>query len=238
MAQKTYPDILYTTVDEAPELASTSLLPIIQSFARGASIHVEKRDISLAGRIIAAFPENLSLACRQADHLAELGQLVKTPSANIIKLPNISASTQQLTSAIAELQAQGYGLPEYPEQPATEAETSIRTRYDAVKGSAVNPILREGNSDRRAAKAVKHYAMQNPHSMGPWSAISNTHVTSMPADDFFSNETSATITQAQAGLAKITFTDGNGQISVLKDGLNLLAGTVVDATFMSAAGLR
>jgi isocitrate dehydrogenase len=238
MAQNTIPDILYTTVDEAPELASASLLPIIQSFARAASIHVEKRDISLAGRIIAAFPESLSPVQRQADHLAELGQLVKTPSANVIKLPNISASTPQLTGAIAELQAQGYGLPEYPEQPTTDTEAEIRARYDAIKGSAVNPVLREGNSDRRAAKAVKHYAMQNPHSMGSWSATSDTHVTSMAADDFFSNETSATITQAQAGLAKITFIDGHGQMSVLKDGLNLQAGTVVDATFMSAAGLR
>ena len=238
MAQNTIPDILYTTVDEAPELASASLLPIIQSFARAAGIHVEKRDISLAGRIIAAFPESLSPVQRQADHLAELGQLVKTPSANVIKLPNISASTPQLTGAIAELQAQGYGLPEYPEQPTTDTEAEIRARYDAIKGSAVNPVLREGNSDRRAAKAVKHYAMQNPHSMGSWSATSDTHVTSMAADDFFSNETSATITQAQAGLAKITFIDGHGQMSVLKDGLNLQAGTVVDATFMSAAGLR
>ena len=238
MAQNTIPDILYTTVDEAPELASASLLPIIQSFARAAGIHVEKRDISLAGRIIAAFPESLSPVQRQADHLAELGQLVKTPSANVIKLPNISASTPQLIGAIAELQAQGYGLPEYPEQPTTDAEAEIRARYDAIKGSAVNPVLREGNSDRRAAKAVKHYAMQNPHSMGSWSATSDTHVTSMAADDFFSNETSATITQAQAGLANITFIDGHGQMSVLKDGLNLQAGTVVDATFMSAAGLR
>ena len=238
MAQNTIPDILYTTVDEAPELASASLLPIIQSFARAAGIHVEKRDISLAGRIIAAFPESLSPVQRQADHLAELGQLVKTPSANVIKLPNISASTPQLIGAIAELQAQGYGLPEYPEQPTTDAEAEIRARYEAIKGSAVNPVLREGNSDRRAAKAVKHYAMQNPHSMGSWSATSDTHVTSMAADDFFSNETSATITQAQAGLAKITFIDGHGQMSVLKDGLNLQAGTVVDATFMSAAGLR
>ena len=238
MAQNTIPDILYTTVDEAPELASASLLPIIQSFARAAGIHVEKRDISLAGRIIAAFPESLSPVQRQADHLAELGQLVKTPSANVIKLPNISASTPQLIGAIAELQAQGYGLPEYPEQPTTDAEAEIRARYDAIKGSAVNPVLREGNSDRRAAKAVKHYAMQNPHFMGSWSPTSDTHVTSMAADDFFSNETSATITQAQAGLANIIFIDGHGQMSVLKDGLNLQAGTVVDATFMSAAGLR
>ena len=238
MADKTIPDILYTTVDEAPELASASLLPIIQFFARAAHLQIEKRDISLAGRIIAAFPDNLTAEQRQADHLAELGELVKTPMANVIKLPNISASVPQLTAAIAELQAQGYNLPNYSENPQTHIEKTVRARYDAIKGSAVNPVLRQGNSDRRAAKAVKKYAMQNPHSMGTWGAGSNTHVASMSGADFFSNETSATLTEAQAGVARIEFTDNYGVRTVLKDGINLQAGTVVDATFMSTKALR
>ena len=238
MANPTIPDILYTTVDEAPELASASLLPIIQSFARAADIHVEKRDISLAGRIIAAFSDGLTDTQQQKDHLAELGDLVKTPAANVIKLPNISASVPQLIGAVSELQQQGYALPNYPENPQTKAEFSIRARYDAIKGSAVNPVLREGNSDRRVAKAVKQYAMQNPHSMGEWRASSKTHVTSMSSGTFFANEKSATLSDAQAGPAKIEFTDDTGQLTVLKDGIHMQPGTIVDATYMSAAALR
>ena len=238
MANSTIPDILYTTVDEAPELASASLLPIIQRFAQAADIRVETRDISLAGRLIAAFSDGLTETQQQQDHLAELGQLVKTPAANVIKLPNISASTPQLTSAISELQEEGYALPDYPENPQTEAEASIRARYDAIKGSAVNPVLREGNSDRRVAKAVKQYAMQNPHSMGDWNTSSKTHVSSMSCNTFFANEKSATLNDAQAGPAKIEFTDNAGKVTILKQGLNLQAGTVVDATYMSVAALR
>ena len=238
MANSTIPDILYTTVDEAPELASASLLPIIQRFAQAADIRVETRDISLAGRLIAAFSAGLAETQQQQDHLAELGQLVKTPAANVIKLPNISASTPQLTSAISELQEQGYALPDYPESPQTKAEASIRARYDAIKGSAVNPVLREGNSDRRVAKAVKQYAMQNPHSMGDWNTSSKTHVSSMSCNTFFANEKSATLNDAQAGPAKIEFTDNAGKVTILKQGLNLQGGTVVDATYMSVAALR
>lgn len=238
MATDSTPDIIYTIVDEAPELASASLLPIVRRFAAAAGVSVGTKDISLAGRIIAAFPENLTQAQRQPDDLALLGELVKTPQANVIKLPNISASVPQLTAAISELQAQGYNLPNYPEEPQTASEKDIRARYDAIKGSAVNPVLREGNSDRRAAKAVKTYAMNNPHRMGVWSADSKTHVASMSGEDFYANETSATITAAQAGGARITFTDTNGHETVLKQGLAVAEGTVVDATFMSAKALR
>ncbi len=238
MAQSRTPDIIYTKVDEAPELASASLLPIIRAFSRPLGIEIEVRDISLAGRIIAAFPEYLTEAQRQTDDLAELGELVKTPSANVIKLPNISASVPQLAAAIAELQAQGYALPDYPEDPSTDAEKTARARYDAIKGSAVNPVLREGNSDRRAAKAVKAYAMANPHSMGKWSPDSKTHVASMSGNDFYANETSVTATDAQAGAAKIVFTDASGAETVLKDKVQILSGAVVDASFMSAKALR
>ncbi len=231
-------DILYTIVDEAPELASASLLPIIRSFASAAGVTVGTKDISLAGRIISAFPEFLTEEQRQTDDLAALGELVKTPSANVIKLPNISASVPQLSAAIAELQEQGYALPDYPEEASTDEEKSIRARYDAIKGSAVNPVLREGNSDRRAARAVKNYAMKNPHSMGEWVSTSKTHVASMDGNDFRSNEVSATVTDAQAGPAKIEFTDADGNVSVLKDGIDILPGTVVDATFMRASALR
>ena len=231
-------DILYTIVDEAPELASASLLPIIRSFASAAGVTVGTKDISLAGRIISAFPEFLTEEQRQTDDLAALGELVKTPSANVIKLPNISASIPQLSAAIAELQEQGYALPDYPEEATTDDEKSIRARYDAIKGSAVNPVLREGNSDRRAARAVKNYAMKNPHSMGEWVSTSKTHVASMNGNDFRSNEVSATVADAQAGPAKIEFTDADGNVSVLKDGIDILPGTVVDATFMRASALR
>jgi isocitrate dehydrogenase len=237
MTSKATPDIIYTKVDEAPQLASASLLPIIQSFASAAGISVGTKDISLAGRIIAAFPEGLTEDQRQPDDLAELGELVKMPTANVIKLPNISASAPQLVAAVKELQAKGYAIPNYPEDPASAAEKVIRARFDAIKGSAVNPVLREGNSDRRAAKAVKNYAMANPHSMGKWAADSKTVVTTMSGNDFFSNEKSATLTAAQAGAARIELVANDGSIAVLKDGMKYTAGTVVDATFMSARAL-
>ncbi len=235
MADTSTPDIIYTKVDEAPELASASFLPIIQKFASAAGVSVGTKDISLAGRIIATFPEFLTEDQRQSDDLAELGQLVKTPEANVIKLPNISASVPQLVAAIKELQSQGYALPDYPEAPATEDEKVIRAKYDTIKGSAVNPVLREGNSDRRAAKAVKLYAQNNPHRMGDWSAESKTRVSSMSGGDFRSNETSATL--AEEASAKIVLVGKDGSETVLKDGLSYPAGTVVDATFMSAKAL-
>ena len=238
MVDHTGPDIVYTTVDEAPELASASLLPIVRFFAAAAGVTVETRDISLAGRIVAAFPERLTDAQRQSDDLAWLGDWVKRPEANVIKLPNISASVPQLVAAIRELQGQGYDVPDYPEEPQSDDESDIRARYDAIKGSAVNPVLREGNSDRRAATAVKKYAQANPHRMGAWSADSQTHVASMDDGDFFANEVSATVSADQAGAARIEFVDASGDVTVLKDGLKLEAGTVVDATFMSAAKLR
>ncbi|MBO9465333.1 NADP-dependent isocitrate dehydrogenase [Tropicibacter sp. R15_0] len=231
------PDIIYTIVDEAPELASASFLPIIQSFASAAGVSVGTKDISLAARIISAFPEALSEDQRQSDDLAELGRLVKTPEANVIKLPNISASVPQLVAAIEELQSQGYALPAYPEEPSTDEEKAVRAKYDAIKGSAVNPVLREGNSDRRSAKAVKNYAQNNPHSMGEWVADSKTKVSSMSGNDFYANEVSATITEAQAGDAKIEFVAKDGSVTVLKDSWPLEAGTVADATFMSAKAL-
>ena len=238
MANPQTPDIVYTTVDEAPELASASLLPIVQFFAKAADISVDTRDISLAGRILAAFPDRLTDEQKQDDHLAELGELVKTADANVIKLPNISASVPQLSAAISELQGKGYNLPDYPEEPETAEEKDIRARYDAIKGSAVNPVLREGNSDRRAAKAVKNYAMANPHRMGVWTADSKTHVASMSGDDFYANETSTTVSAEQAGAAKIVLTATDGTETVLKDGVQYSEGTVVDATYMSASALR
>ncbi|MEO9576303.1 MAG: NADP-dependent isocitrate dehydrogenase [Tateyamaria sp.] len=228
-------DIMYTKVDEAPELASGSFLPIIQKFAAAAGVSVGTKDISLAGRILATFPESLTEAQRQSDDLAELGQLVKTPEANVIKLPNISASVPQLVGAITELQSQGYALPDYPDAPETAEEKAIRAKYDTIKGSAVNPVLREGNSDRRAAKAVKSFAQKNPHRMGDWSADSKTKVSSMSGGDFFSNEVSATLPAATT--AKIVLQTASGE-TVLKDGIDYPAGTVVDATFMSAAALK
>ncbi|GGL85090.1 isocitrate dehydrogenase [Pseudooceanicola nanhaiensis] len=234
MAEPNTPDIVYTKVDEAPELASASLLPIIRTFAAAAGVSVGTKDISLAGRIIATFPEHLTEAQRQPDDLAELGELVKTPEANVIKLPNISASVPQLVAAVKELQAQGYALPDYPESPSTDEEKAIRARYDGIKGSAVNPVLREGNSDRRAAVAVKNYAMANPHRMGEWTSDSKTRVASMSKGDFFSNEVSATLDGAAK--AKIVLETADGE-TVLKEGVSYPAGTVVDATFMSARAL-
>ncbi|QFT48705.1 Isocitrate dehydrogenase [NADP] (plasmid) [Roseivivax sp. THAF40] len=237
MSDSNTPDIVYTKVDEAPELASHSLLPIIRTFAAAAGVSIGMKDISLAGRIIAAFPERLTDAQKQTDDLAVLGELVKQPHANVIKLPNISASVPQLVAAVKELQAQGYDIPDFPDAPETDAEKEARARYDAIKGSAVNPVLREGNSDRRAAGAVKKYAMANPHSMGSWSADSKTCVTSMDGGDFFSNETSTTLSGAQAGAAKIEHVAEDGSVTVLKDGVSFAEGTVVDATYMSAAKL-
>ena len=238
MAKNTNPDILYTIVDEAPELASASLLPIIRFFSKSAGVEIGTMDISLAGRIIAAFPEYLTNEQRQSDDLANLGKIVKTKTANVIKLPNISASVPQLLAAISELQTQRYNLPSYPESAKTHQEKEIQARYDAIKGSAVNPVLREGNSDRRAARAVKNYAMTNPHSMGVWSPDSKTHVSSMTGNDFYSNEKSSTITANQKGAAKIEFTAKDGKVDVLKDNIHLDEGTVVDTTFMSADALR
>ncbi len=237
MADKSTPDILYTIVDEAPELASASFLPIIRKFASSAGVTVGTKDISLAARILATFPENLTDDQRQSDDLAELGELVKTPDANVIKLPNISASVPQLVAAVEELQSQGYDIPSYPAEPATDAEKAVRARYDTIKGSAVNPVLREGNSDRRSAKAVKNYAQNNPHSMGAWTADSKTKVSSMSDNDFYANEKSATITAAQAGDAKIEFVAKDGSVTVLKDSYPLAEGTVTDATFMSVKAL-
>ena len=238
MSDTIIPDLIYTKVDEAPELASASLLPIINRFVQPAGLTVGRRDISLAGRVIAAFPDHLTDDQRQLDDLAELGELVKMPKANVVKLPNVSASIPQLASCISELQGQGYNLPDYPLSPANDEERTIAACYDAIKGSAVNPVLREGNSDRRSAKAVKIYAQNNPHLMGVWNASSKTHVSSMSSGDFISNEKSATLTAAQAGIARIEFLDKSGNINVLKDGLNLKAGTVVDASFMSMSKLN
>ncbi|MGH1466591.1 MAG: NADP-dependent isocitrate dehydrogenase [Cognatishimia sp.] len=237
MTETSQPDVLYTIVDEAPELASASLLPIVRAFTAAADLQVGTKDISLAGRILSTFPESLTEAQRQSDDLADLGVLVKTPEANVIKLPNISASVPQLVGAVQELQAIGYALPDYPEDPQSDAEKAIRARYDSIKGSAVNPVLREGNSDRRAAKAVKTYAQNNPHSMGTWATDSKTKVSSMPGNDFYANEVSATVTAAQAGDAKIEFVGKDGAVTVLKAAWPLDAGTVADATFMSAKAL-
>jgi len=231
-------DIIYTKVDEAPELASASLLPIIRAFTREAGITIGTRDISLAGRILANFPQYLTDAQKQSDDLAELGKLVTQPDANVIKLPNISASQPQLNAAIKELQAQGYAIPTYPENPATDEEKAVKATYDAIKGSAVNPVLREGNSDRRAPKAVKEYARKNPHSMGAWLPTSGTHVSTMGHDDFASNEKSVTVGAASVGTAKIEFVGTDGAVKVLKDNLKLTEGDVLDGTFMSARALR
>ncbi|MCA0848675.1 NADP-dependent isocitrate dehydrogenase [Salipiger thiooxidans] len=234
MADQNTPDIVYTKVDEAPELASASLLPIIQSFASAAGITVGTKDISLAGRIISTFPEVLTDAQKQSDDLAWLGEWVKKPEANVIKLPNISASEPQLVAAVKELQAQGYALPDYPYAPETDEEKAVRAKYDGIKGSAVNPVLREGNSDRRAAAAVKKFAQNNPHRMGEWTADSKTRVAAMSGGDFFSNEVSATL--PKAATAKIVLETADGE-TVLKSGVAYPEGTVVDATYMSAKAL-
>ncbi len=228
--------IIYTLTDEAPALATYSLLPIVQAFGKTAGIAVETRDISLSGRILAAFPEFLDASQKQADDLAELGALTLKPEANIIKLPNISASVPQLKAAIAELQAQGYKVPDFPEYPQDDAQKAIKARYAKVLGSAVNPVLREGNSDRRVARAVKQYAQKHPHSMGKWESDSKSHVSHMDANDFYANEQSALI--AKAGTLRIQYTDKVGKTTVLKDGLKVLANELISATFIGADSLR
>ncbi|MGK4584813.1 NADP-dependent isocitrate dehydrogenase [Kitasatospora sp. HPMI-4] len=228
--------IIYTHTDEAPALATYSFLPVVQAYAATAGVRVETRDISLAGRIIASFPERLEEGQRIGDALAELGELAKTPEANIIKLPNISASIPQLKAAVAELQAQGYALPDYPDDPQTDEEREIRARYDKVKGSAVNPVLREGNSDRRAPGSVKNYAKKHPHRMGAWTADSKTNVATMGADDFRSTEKSAVV--AEAGSLRIELAAEDGSTTVLRESVPVLAGEVVDASVMRVAALR
>jgi isocitrate dehydrogenase len=227
--------IIYTLTDEAPLLATYSLLPIIEAFAGAAGVSVATRDISLAGRILAVFPDHLTPDQRVPDDLAELGQMTLRPEANIIKLPNVSASMPQLTAAIAELRSLGYDLPDYPDDPSSDAEREIKARYDKVKGSAVNPVLREGNSDRRAPKAVKEYARKHPHSMGAWSPESKTHVATMGADDFRSNERSVTIDEADE--LRIELVDGDGGVTVLKQSVPVQEGEIVDGTFMSKRAL-
>jgi isocitrate dehydrogenase len=228
--------IVYTLTDEAPALATYSLLPIVQAFTRAASVTVEPRDISLAGRILANFPEQLATGQRIPDELAALGELAKTPAANIIKLPNISASVPQLKAAIAELRSQGYRLPEYPDEVRDDAAKKLRTRFAKVLGSAVNPVLREGNSDRRVANAVKQYARKHPHSMGAWSSESRTHVASMSGGDFYQNEQSSLI--ARAGTLRIELRDREGRTSVLKESVPVLRDELISATFMRCEALR
>ncbi|GKS57269.1 isocitrate dehydrogenase [Nitrospira sp.] len=228
--------IIYTKTDEAPMLATYSFLPIINAFSKAAGVTVELRDISLAGRVLAVFPEYLTAEQKQPDALAELGELAKTPEANIIKLPNISASIPQLVATIKELQSQGYKLPDYPENPKDDKEKEIKARYDKVKGSAVNPVLREGNSDRRAPLSVKAHARKHPHKMGAWTSDSKTHVAHMKGGDFRSNEKSITVQAATT--AKIEFVGADGKATVLKDKIALQAGEVLDATFMSVKALR
>ncbi|UHH08486.1 NADP-dependent isocitrate dehydrogenase [Luteimonas fraxinea] len=229
------PKILYTLTDEAPYLATQSLLPIVEAFTKPAGIAVEKRDISLAGRILAQFPDVLTDDQKIGDHLAELGQLATTPEANIIKLPNISASVPQLKAAIKELQGQGYALPDYPDVPKTDEETDIKARFDRTKGSAVNPVLREGNSDRRAPKSVKAFARKHPHRMGKWSSDSKSHVAHMEEGDFYGSERSATL--EKAGALKIELVGSDGATTVLKDAVKVQAGEIVDAAVMSCKAL-
>ena len=227
--------IIYTKTDEAPALATYSFLPIVKAFTNAAGINVETRDISLAGRILAKFPENLAEDQRQHDALAELGKLAKTPEANIIKLPNISASVPQLVAAIEELQSQGFDIPNYPEDPSNDAEQAIRNRYASVLGSAVNPVLREGNSDRRVALAVKKFAKANPHRMGAWSPDSKSHVAHMDHGDFYSSEQSAIL--ANAGSLRIDHTDAAGNVTVLREAVPVLEGEVVDSSVMNCQAL-
>lgn len=227
--------IIYTETDEAPALATLSLLPIIRTFTDAAGVAVETRDISLSGRIIASFPEQLTEAQKIGDHLTELGELANQPEANIIKLPNISASIPQLKACILELQQKGYDIPNYPDEPKTDAEKSIKARYDKIKGSAVNPVLREGNSDRRAPLSVKNFAKKNPHSMGKWAKDSKSHVAHMTDGDFYGSEQSVTL--SDAGSVNIVLTQKDGQEVVLKSGLKLLAGEIIDAAVLSKKAL-
>jgi len=217
--------IIYTITDEAPALATYSFLPIVEAFSKPAGVEIETRDISLSGRIIANFPEYLSPEQQINDDLAYLGGLATQPEANIIKLPNVSASIPQLVAAIKELQSKGYALPDYPEEPATEEEKKVRAKYDKIKGSAVNPVLREGNSDRRAPKAVKEYARKHPHSMGAWSADSKSHVSHMTDGDFYGSEKSVEVEKATT--VKISFVDNTGNEKVLKESTPLKDGEVI-----------
>ncbi len=232
------PDIIYTKVDEAPQLASGSFLPIIQAITRVAGVNLGTKDISLAGRIISQFPERLKPEQQQPDDLALLGEIVLDPDANVIKLPNISASNPQIKAAIQELQSQGYDLPDFPEDPQNDEEKAIKAKYDKVKGSAVNPVLRQGNSDRRAAVSVKNYAKSNPHKMGAWAKDSKTNVATMKGGDFRANEKSATVTDAMAGNGQIEFIAEGGGVNVLKEKVAFETGDVVDATKMSRTALR
>ena len=227
--------IIYTKTDEAPALATRSLLPIVKAFVKSSGIDIETRDISLAARILAVFPDFLKEEQRVSDDLAILGELAKSPEANIIKLPNISASVPQLKAAIKELQSQGFAIPNYPDEASNNVEKDIKSRYDKIKGSAVNPVLREGNSDRRAPKAVKNYAKKNPHSMGAWKSDSKTHVATMDAGDFAHNEKSVTIPEATS--IKIVHTDANGTSTLLKDSFKLLKGEIIDTTVLSKTAL-
>ena len=228
--------IIYTLTDEAPALATYSLLPIVQAYAGPAGIAVETRDISLSGRIIATFPEALTDAQKISDDLAYLGQLATKPEANIIKLPNISASIPQLKAAIKELQGQGYKLPDYPDEPKTDAEKDVKTRYDKIKGSAVNPVLREGNSDRRAPLSVKNYARKHPHKMGAWTPAAKAHVSNMAGGDFYGSEKSALI--AAEGSVKITLHAKDGSSQVLKETTKVKAGELIDSSTLNKKALR
>ena len=232
MSQST---IIYTHTDEAPALATQSLLPIVRAFGKHAGIEFQTADISLAGRILAAFPEYLQENQRIADALAQLGELVTKPEANVIKLPNISASMPQLNAVIAELQAKGFAIPAYPTNPQNDEEREIQARYDRIKGSAVNPVLREGNSDRRAPKAVKNFAKKYPHSMGAWTADSKSHVATMQSGDFFHNEQSVTVPEATT--VRIVHTDKSGKTTELRKPLPLKAGEIIDATVLSKKAL-
>jgi isocitrate dehydrogenase len=232
------PDIIYTIVDEAPALASSSWLPVIQAYCSQAGINIQTKDISLASRIIAQFSNSLTTEQKQSDDLAWLGELVKQPEANVIKLPNISASIPQIKAAISELQQQGYNIPDFPEQPKNDSEKEIANKYLTVKGSAVNPVLRQGNSDRRVAKAVKKYAQNNPHSMGQWNNDSKTNVAHLDEDDFYGNEKSCTISEKQSGKAKIVLCEENGNTTTLKDNIDLEINDIVDTTYMCNAKLR
>ena len=228
--------IIYTLTDEAPALATYSLLPIIQAFTSAANVTVETSDISLAGRILANFPDTLTTEQRVPDALTQLGELAKTPEANIIKLPNISASVPQLLAAIKELQEKGYTVPDYPADPKNETEAAIKARYAKVLGSAVNPVLREGNSDRRVATAVKQYAQTNPHRVGDWSADSNSHVAHMDGGDFYGSEKSVVV--QDAGNVRVELVKDDGSVTVLKEKTAVLAGEILDAAVMSVKALQ
>ena len=223
--------ITYTLTDEAPALATYSFLPIVKAFAETAGIQIETKDISLSSRVLAVFPEFLSADQKMNNALLELGELAKTPEANIIKTPNISASVPQLKAVISELQSQGFAIPSYPEEAKNDTELEIKAKYDKIKGSAVNPVLREGNSDRRAPLSVKNYARKHPHSMGKWQADSKSHVAHMQDGDFFHNEKS--ITLKEAGTFRVEFIEKNGSVLLLKKDAPLLAGEIIDTTFMS-----